>query len=76
LEKTRETERWYVHYFREVICALFPFEKKTIEDLREVDDIRRVGIFFGGKKIAIRGTACINTHKQLKVFRPGPFVRL
>jgi hypothetical protein len=28
----------------------FLLKKKTIEDLREVDDIRRVGIFFGGKK--------------------------
>jgi hypothetical protein len=32
--------------------------------------------FFGEKKIVIRGTTRINTRKELKVFRPSPFVRL
>jgi hypothetical protein len=35
-----------------------------------------LGNFFGEKKIAIRETTHINTRKELKVFRPGPFVRL
>jgi hypothetical protein len=35
-----------------------------------------VGYFFGEKKIAIRETTRINTRKELKVFRSGPFVRL